>query len=140
MLVWGYKAFFFANVFSLLFRHLVYCLDFVFEYIFYCRLFCLSFFNRFSSALLGVCVCARWCPFYPLQLLDGHLNFWLLADFIVFNETDSCCCRWSCFLTSIVVVLILHCTRTLTRAILLAGFGFQITRHLFSSGHSLKPI
>jgi len=128
----------FANVFFSFFRHLVYCLDFVFEYIFYCRRFC----SLFSGALrvpfwVCVCVCAL-VSFYPLQLLDAHLNFWLLADFIVFNETDSCCCRWPCF--CLVVVLILHCTRTLTRTTLSAGFGFQITRHLFSSGHSPKPI
>lgn len=140
MLVWGYKAFF-LRTFSLCFSAIWFIVWTLFSSTYFTAdFFAWLFFKRFSSALLGVCVCARWCPFYPLQLLDGHLNFWLLADFIVFNETDSCCCRWSCFLTSIVVVLILHCTRTLTWAILLAGFGFQITRHLFSSGHSLKPI
>lgn len=83
-------------------------------YIFYCSRIWL-----FLPTSSGHCVCASLSLFLSLSLslplslsnslyqrvffsfycaqLDAHLNSWLLADFIVFNETDSSRCCYCCY-------------------------------------------
>lgn len=94
-----------------------------------------------------MCVCELF-KFFFMLLDDAHLNSWLLADFIVFNETDSsriCCSFWLlCTAPALSFTasfsLPFSCLLRVSISVCCCLSGLQITRHLFSSGHSLKPI
>lgn len=112
----------------------------------------LAFFFNSGLACICVSVCVECVcvvcasSFFMLsQYDDAHLNSWLLADFIVFNETDSsriCCSFWLFFCPAHthIVPLSLSLCLLLFSIFACCLSGLQITRHLFSSGHSLKPI
>lgn len=130
------------------------CLDFVLpvyiEYTSAAAAF--SFFPPVGSGHCdGICVCVCVCElfkFFFMLLDDAHLNSWLLADFIVFNETDSsriCCSLWLlCTAPALSFTASLYppfsCLLRFSISVCCCLSGLQITRHLFSSGLSLKPI
>lgn len=128
------------------------CLDFVLpvyiEYTSAAAAF--SFFPPVCSGHCdGMCVCVcELFKFFFMLLDDAHLNSWLLADFIVFNETDSsriCCSLWLlCTAPALSFTASFYppfsCLLRFSISVCCCLSGLQITRHLFSSGHSLKPI
>lgn len=129
------------------------CLDFVLpvyiEYTILLQQPLLAFFHQFAVVIVTVCVCVcELFKFFFMLLDDAHLNSWLLADFIVFNETDSsriCCSFWLlCTAPALSFTASFYppfsCLLRFSISVCCCLSGLQITRHLFSSGHSLKPI